>query len=91
MTSPRDRGVCAPARDLRREVEALEVGDASVQRAIGSRLDGGLVGEGAQHIEVSADDRHIGLLGGARELEHLRLALVAEVGRVGACLLEDRR
>ena len=58
---------------------------------VGGRLDGRRVGQRAEHVEIGPDHRYICLFGCACELEHLGLALVAEVRRVGACLLENRR
>lgn len=77
--------------DLARFRPVCRLVDRSYMGSLGSGSEGRLVGEGAQYVEIGSNHRDICLLGSARQLKHLGLALIAEVRRVGPRLLENCR
>jgi len=70
--------------------QILGIVDRSDMCTLRGGANGGWVGERTQYVEVGPDYGHVGLFGRARQLEHLRLALVSEVRCVGAGLFENR-
>jgi hypothetical protein len=83
-------GVCGDEHaDFARPHQILGVCDGSHLRPLRGGSDRGRVGERAQHIEIGPNDSHVCFFGGGCKLEHLGLALITKVRRVGARLLEN--